>query len=407
MYLSGINEILQIVCDVAAITTEPTYAFSWNDITATGMTLPQSTSTGNMTGATNVNAVLAPAASTNRQIIQGTIYNADTTDKLITVKKDVGGTDYTIVQILLAPGMTLHYSREHNWSVSGQRVNTIKDFSISSFTSNGTWNKPSGLKAALVTCVGAGGGGGGGRRGASLTNRFGGGAGGGGAITTRLLLTSALSSSHAVTAGGGGTSGASATVDNTNGGNGGNGTDCSFGALVIAKAGNGGTGGSNASGNAGGGGGAISCTPAFGPFAHSGSGGFNGTTTAFNASGQSMGSGIFLTGGTGGCGINSADTVGTTSPSGSQMTNFGYLYTAPTGGNPGLNNLNMSLTLNLIRSGSIGPGASGHGGFSTVLAGQNAGYGSGAGGGAGVLNGTNSGAGGTGGGGICVVFEIF
>lgn len=103
MYLSGINEILQIVCDVTAVTTEPTYAFSWNDITATGMTLPQSTSTGSMTGATDVNAVLAPAASTNRQIIQGTIYNADTTDKLITVKKDVSGTDYTIVQILLAP----------------------------------------------------------------------------------------------------------------------------------------------------------------------------------------------------------------------------------------------------------------------------------------------------------------
>lgn len=407
MYLSGITEILQIVCDVAPTTTQPTYAFSWNDITATGMTLPQSTSTGNMTGATDVTAVASPAASTTRQIIQGTIYNADTTDKLITVKKDVGGTDYTIVQVLLSPGMTLHYSREHNWSVSGQSTNFIKEYNISSFTSSGTWNKPSGLKAALVTCVGAGGGGGGGRRGASLTNRFGGGAGGAGAIAIRLFLASALASSYTVTAGGAGTAGASATVDDTNGGNGGTGSDCSFGALVVAKGGSGGTGGSSTSGNAGGGGNAISCTPAFGPFAHSGNGGFNGQTTTANSSGQAMQNGIFITGGTGGCGINNANTVGTTSPSGSQMYNFGYVYPVTNGGTDGLNNLNMSLTLNLLRCGPIGPGGSGHGGYSAFLNGRNAGYGSGAGGGAGVLNGTNSGAGGLGGGGICVVFEIF
>lgn len=406
MYLSGTTETLQIVCDVAAVTTEPTYAFSWNDITATGMTLPQSASTGNMTGSTDVDAVLPPAAGATRQIIQGTIYNADTTNKLITVKKDVGGADYTIVQVLLSPGMTLHYSREHNWSLSGEKVNTTKDYNITSFTSSGTWTKPSGLKAALVTCVGAGGGGGGGRRGAALTNRFGGGGAGSGAIVCRLLLGSALASSYAVTAGGGGTSGASATVDNTNGGNGGNGSDCSFGALVVAKGGSGGTGGSSASGNAGGGGAATSCTPAFGPFAHSGSGGFNGQTTFAGTAGQALISN-FLIGGTGGCGINSADVVGTTSPSGSQIYNFGFVSPVTSGGTHGSNNLNMSLTLNLIRTGPIGPGGSGHGGYSTVLNGRDAGYGSGAGGGAGVLNGTNSGTGGVGGAGICVVFEIF
>lgn len=408
MYLSGINEILQIVCDVTAVTTEPTYAFSWNDITATGMTLPQSTSTGSMTGATDVNAVLAPAASTNRQIIQGTIYNADTTDKLITVKKDVSGTDYTIVQILLAPGMTLHYSREHNWSVSGQKINLIKDYNVSIFTSNGTWTKPSGLKAAFIVCIGGAGGGGSGRTSASGTAAYGGAGGGSGAIATRFLLASDLSTSHVVTVGLGGLGGAAISAISTNGNNGANGGQTSFGALVLADRGFGGQGGFTTVSTGGNGGNSSATTPLYGPFSYNSGGGNGGKINTVATSALSMGGLTAIIGGNGGSGVSAGGTAATGTNTGSTTYYWGRTGAGAITGANGLNFLNTSLLLNPFLTIDVGIGGSGSGGIPTIPDGGNGGlYGAGGGGGSGVLNGSISGKGGDGAQGVCAVFEIF
>jgi len=407
MYLSNTNETLEIVSDATATTTEPTYTFSYNDITSLGMTLPQSTSNGNMTGAVDVIAVSAPAAITTRQIIQGTIYNGDTVPHLITVKKDVGGTDYTIVSINLSVGMTLHYSREHNWSISGQDVNQTKTYSISEFTSNGTWNKPSAIKAALITCVGGGGGGGSGRMGLAGTSRFGGAGGGGAVITSRLVLGSALAASYAVTCATGGAGGASQTVNSTNGNPGAAGASTSFGALVIANGGGGGAGGTAVGASGGTAASVVSATPAYGPFSHSGSQGNNGGVNAQNITGNGMQSNTFTNGGSGGSGINASNVNSTLSNYAQGPTFLGTYKNQRETGGAVIQNINLSLLYHHQRSGTIGIGTGGTGGNATIINGTIGAYGSGGGGGAGVTDGSpGSGAGGAGGGGICLVMEV-
>jgi hypothetical protein len=57
----------------------------------------------------------------------------------------------------------------------------LSQVDIQSFTSDGTWTRPSGAVLVWVICIGGGGGGGGGVRNTTGTNRASGGGGGGGA----------------------------------------------------------------------------------------------------------------------------------------------------------------------------------------------------------------------------------
>lgn len=405
MYLSNTNEELRVVCDTSAVTTEPTYSFSYNDIDSTGMILPQSTTAGSMTGAIDVVLVGSPASSTNRQIIQGTIYNGDTEAKSITVSKYVSTTQYIVVKIILSPGMTLHYSRENNWSISGEQVNKKQTYRITTYNTPGsyTYTKPSGLKYAMIVLGGAGGGGGSGRRGASLTNRYGGGGGGSAAIVTYFTIPGTTTS---VTVGAGGTGGAGVGSDDTNGNTGASGGDTAFG-TALAKGGSGGIGGTSTNGTGGNGGAPISCSPAYGPFSHGGGGGINGQTNTAIAASSGMTSGTFLPGGGGASGLNNSNIGSTTSNFGSRLYNWGYLNTAVATGFDGNNNVNMTLTLNPVITGDVGFGTSGAGGNQSILNGSKGGYCSGGGGGAGTANGTTSGKGGDGGNGLCVIFEIY
>ena len=100
----------------------------------------------------------------------------------------------------------------------------ISSASVQTFSSSGTWTKPSGANFVLVEVWGAGGGGG--RPQAGAANGPGGG-GGGGAYNYRLFSASELSSTVAVTIGAGGAGGTS------NGGSGSIGGDTSFGGLII------------------------------------------------------------------------------------------------------------------------------------------------------------------------------
>jgi hypothetical protein len=103
---------------------------------------------------------------------------------------------------------------------------------VQTFTSSGTWTKPSWLRAVRVRVQGGGGGGGGVN---ALANRCAAGqGGGGGSYAESFILASTLGSSVTVTVGGGGAGGAAGLNSGAAGGN------SSFGALVVAGGGPGG-----------------------------------------------------------------------------------------------------------------------------------------------------------------------
>lgn len=114
---------------------------------------------------------------------------------------------------------------------------------IQTFTSSGTWTKPSAASQVRVIAIGGGGGGGSGRKGAAGSQRNGGGGGVQGMYSDVLLQASDLSSSETVTIGTGGTGGASQTTNSSNGNNGTAGGNTSFGSNVVSYGGFAGAGG--------------------------------------------------------------------------------------------------------------------------------------------------------------------
>lgn len=248
-----------------------------------------------------------------------------------------------------------------------------KPTDIQTFTSDGTWTKPTGAKSVQVVCIGGGGGGG---NGALVSPATGGGGGGGGVRKIEILNASNLGSTETVTVGASGTAG-------------GAGGTSSFGSWVSSEGGSGGESGGGGSNTRGGEGGDTGV----------------GTATTNGIAGQGanylnggVGYHAEWGGGAGGGGLNSA----------AGQAGGGSLFSAPGGGGGGGRDVGTEAAGaaggNTNSYGSGGGGAGGavrtNGTAGTSRSGS--GYcGTGGGGGGGSMAGTsgNGGAGGTPGGG--------
>lgn len=181
-------------------------------------------------------------------------------------------------------------SGTHTVTASPSQPNDLP-IDVQSFTSGGTWTKPSRGRVALIECWGGGGSGG--------TEGGGGGGGGGGLYTSAWIPLSSLGATETVTIGAGGAAIASGTIEKGN-----NGGNTTLGAWLTAYGGQGGAGGSpvavnvNPGGAGGGNAGAATGLDLLGRYGSGDGGGYYGTTlTGYN---QGQESSVAAGGGIGG-----------------------------------------------------------------------------------------------------------
>lgn len=91
------------------------WAVSWVDATTTSFT--PGDNQGNVTTATTTTIVAAPAASTQRGIKSIQVYNKASTAQTVTIKKDVGGTEYSLFKATMTTGESLAWSDGADWMV--------------------------------------------------------------------------------------------------------------------------------------------------------------------------------------------------------------------------------------------------------------------------------------------------
>jgi hypothetical protein len=249
------------------------------------------------------------------------------------------------------------------------RAQLTKAPDVQEFTASGTWTKPSGATWVRVELVPWGASGGSGRRG-TVGGDFGR-AGAASGVTAWEFPASILGATEAVTFGSQPLGGAAQTADNTNGRDGTDAPDATFGAWLRAR------------GGKKGGGGGTATAVATGGYGNAGTGGGAGATGTGRAGGG---------GGDGGDAGGAGAVGGNGGPDRATTLTGGPGGAAGTTGTAGANG-----AVGEVGGGGGGGGGGGQSG-GTVGAGANGGrYGAGGGGGGASNNGTNSGKGGDGG----------
>ena len=121
--LTATNQILELN---TSSTSNIDVVVSYTDHTTTGGTL--GTQEVLITTATDTTILSAPASSTQRQVKMISINNTSATTNTIIVKKDVGGTEYDIIRVILSENERLEYTDMLGWEVyanSGGRKSSI------------------------------------------------------------------------------------------------------------------------------------------------------------------------------------------------------------------------------------------------------------------------------------------
>lgn len=115
LILTAVTDNIKVNIEGAHTTNALPIFAAYRDITATSFTPGRNLV--NTNGATPVNGVPAPAASTQRVVDFMSILNRDTVGHTVTVDFDLNGTPYRLMNVTLAAGESLQYSTEAGFYV--------------------------------------------------------------------------------------------------------------------------------------------------------------------------------------------------------------------------------------------------------------------------------------------------
>jgi hypothetical protein len=107
LVLDDVTQTLQGVLGGAIATTQPDFYAAWRDITTTDYTPGQSD--GQLNSTTDVDLIVAPAASTQRVIDYLSVFNRDTASVTLTIKTDSSGTERWLWSGTLATNEKVEY----------------------------------------------------------------------------------------------------------------------------------------------------------------------------------------------------------------------------------------------------------------------------------------------------------
>jgi hypothetical protein len=258
--LSSTSDMLKITTGSAGSVSVHT---TWVDLlTTTGAITPGRHNQTAIVSSTTVNAFAAVPSNTVRNIKLITVRNTHATvSNLVTVSHTDGTTEQIVWKGTLAPDESVVYSEATGWirlNAAGTPTgsNLAAQADVQTFTSGGTWTKPTAFtpKVVIVEMIGAGGGGGAGASLATAVVAKGGGGGGGGCWVRGVFKADDLAATVAVGVHAGGTAGAKGAAGAA-GGAGGIGGNTTFGTYLTAYGGGGGAGGAISAAVTGGGGG--------------------------------------------------------------------------------------------------------------------------------------------------------
>lgn len=116
MILDATTKSLELVLAAASAATDLPYFASYADHTSSALTPGQNDGTTNDT--TAVTAVAAPGSSTQREVLELHVYNADSQISTVKVQLNNNSTLRIVYQCELFPGDSLHYNRQHGWTIT-------------------------------------------------------------------------------------------------------------------------------------------------------------------------------------------------------------------------------------------------------------------------------------------------